>query len=194
MTAETRELRPTDKLLWIWLIKAFFGSNCLGFIFLAVGATAGSGMFAAYFMGLILAAVPAFIGTTLYFKSIRYSIDDDYVIAASGVLWKVRRSVPLDKITNIDVRQGPVERLLGFGQVWIFTPSTGSLMPEEKLLGVANPHEVKEFIIEHCKRDKKSAQGASRQAATATGDEQTLLLKEILTTLKGIKEALERKS
>ncbi len=194
MTIETKELRPSERLLWLWLGKAFLGSNVLGLIFLFVALANGTGLTLPYIGGLLLAAIPGCIGTFLYFKSIRYSIEKDYVIVAYGVLWKVRRSVPLDKITNIDVRQGPVERLLGFGQVWIFTPSTGSMMPEEMLLGVVAPHDIKQFIIDACKRDKQNVQEASRQpASSAVGDEQTMLLKEILTTLKSIKESLDRK-
>lgn len=193
MSNEIKEVRPSERLLWLWLLKAFLSSNILGLIFLFIAFATTSGLVLPYIGGLLLAAIPGCIGTVLYFKSMRYVIEKDYVVVSYGVFWKVRRSVPLDKITNIDVRQGPVERLLGFGQVWIFTPSTGSMMPEEMLLGVVSPHEIKQFIIDACKRDKQNVQDVSRHPSAQLGDEQTMLLREILSTLKSIKDALERK-
>lgn len=191
---ENRELRPAKSLLWIRLIGAFFGSFFLGGVLAALIGASGVSAGMAFIIGFILVAVPSFVYTILFFNTIRYTVSQDYVIVAYGILWKVKRSVPLDKITNIDVRQGPLERILGFGQVWIFTPSTGSQVPEEKLLGVQDPHEVKQFIIDTSKQDKDVRHSAVTSAkSSASSDEQTVLLREILSTLKGIKESLDKK-
>lgn len=98
-------------------------------------------------VGFFIPLVLLSIYFVLFFNTIRYELDERYVTKSSGVLWKKRRSIPLEKITNLDVRQGPFERIFGYGKIWVFTPSTGAAKPEEQLLGIPNPHEMKETII-----------------------------------------------
>src|SRR3954465_7989439 len=55
--------------------------------------------------------------TVASFKALRYTMDDSYLTAERGVLWKKRRITPLNKITNVDVSQGPLERFLNIGHI-----------------------------------------------------------------------------
>lgn len=125
----------------------------------------------------------------LHVRSLRYLLGDRYLTKMSGILWRVSRLTPLDEITNVDVRQGPVERLLGFGQVWVFTPSTRAQTPETKLIGVADPHALKELILaraEACKASPLPHHGPPASAAGAFGEEAIPVLTAILETLRRI--------
>ena len=145
-------------------------------------------------------AVSVLVGITLlrilyillHFPTIRYEIDAQNVTNSEGLFWRVKRSTPVDKITNVDVRQGPLERMLGVGQVWVFTPSTGAVTPEAMLIGVEDPHGVRAQLLALAE-DAKSAETHRATASTHdgayVGDNE--LLAEMLATLRRIELLLK---
>ena len=108
------------------------------------------------------------------------------------MLWKKRRSIPLSKITNIDVRQGPFERIFGYGKIWIFTPSTGSALPEEKLLGILKPHEIKQAIIDRTEAAKQPITMPTNGNAVESPKDIVLLLTDIRDSLHRIEASLTK--
>ena len=185
---EKLNLRPCKALLAIWLAYVILVgvvlAVVLGWAFHLDGVNAFLGIVIAAFLDT---AVVAYV--LLYYDSVRYEVDDRYVSRASGVIWKLRRSIPLEKITNLDVRRGPVERILGFGRIWIFTPSTGAQTPEETLQGIPRPDEVKQAIVDRTEASKSAFRGtpATPEPAPAPSEgEMAHLLKEILATLQRI--------
>jgi membrane protein YdbS with pleckstrin-like domain len=84
---------------------------------------------------------------TIHFDTIRYELSELALTNAAGRFWKVRRTTPLEKVTNVDVRQGPIDRWIGVGNVWVFTPSTGALTPEAMLVGIDQPYEIRARIL-----------------------------------------------
>ena len=122
---EKLEFRPTKILLVFRLIGVALVSMPVGGVVVAACMETSVPAAKAFSLGSVVPLLLFGLYTVLYFFSIRYELDDRYISRASGVLWKQRRSIPLEKITNIDVRQGPIERILGYGKIWIFTPSTG---------------------------------------------------------------------
>ena len=149
---EKIEFRPRRIVLSIWSLWTIIVSIATGAIsaLIAYSATAEPDITLAGFLWGCIPINAIFISYfTLYFFSIKYSLDDKYIVKDSGVLWRRRRSVPLEKITNIDVRQGPLERIIGYGKILIFTPSTGARIPEMKIFGVDDPHGMKQRIIEN---------------------------------------------
>jgi putative membrane protein len=121
-----------------------------------------------------------------YFLSLRYTLDRHHITKVAGVLWRCRRSIPLDKITNIAVRQGPIERLLRIGQVWIYTPSSGSDTPEERWVGMPNPTAVRDAILLRA----EAVLPATAESALLERREIVALLTEIRDRLVRIEEHL----
>lgn len=189
--AEEITFRPNKALLAVWLF--------LVVLVCAVAGGAGAGVavdmdldpLLFFLVGWAAAVVPVGGWAVLYFNSIVYHIDDHYVTRSHGVLWTVRRSIPLEKITNIDVRRGPLERVLGIGQVWIFTPSTGGQMPEQKIIGVTNADEVKQTIVRRSEAAREAAAEDDEAQALRPTDEVVALLKEILLVLRNIQAGLD---
>ncbi|HUW57796.1 MAG TPA: PH domain-containing protein [Planctomycetota bacterium] len=193
---EALEFRPCKALLAIWLVIAAVCCLILGGLVAAIqseGDLAEASM-AVFAPGALIPWMASSAYAVLYFFSIRYRLDDRYVTKACGVLWKKRRSIPLEKITNLDVRQGPVERLLGFGQVWIFTPSTGAMRPEEKLVGLPDPHGMKQTLVDYTENVTRPRAPAETPAATpaASGDRVVSVLEDIRETLRRIETALRK--
>jgi len=61
----------------------------------------------------------------LYYDSISYAIEDDAVRGQSGVFWKRYVTVPFVKITNINITQGPLQRVYDIGTIHIQTAGAG---------------------------------------------------------------------
>jgi len=188
---EEMNFRPRKAVLVFWLIWIAFGSLPIAGLGAAVCTDSSVPPWVGFGVGGLLAWAAFSFFTVLYYYSIHYHLDDRYVTKSSGVIWKKRRSIPLEKITNIDVRQGPFERLLGFGQVWIFTPSTGAATPEEKLIGVSAPHEMKEVIVERAEMSKGINVSAGPAASGTGADVSTRLLEDIKDSLLRIEELLK---
>jgi putative membrane protein len=104
---------------------------------LAAGIKGMWGLFAAgaYFASqgrwlLILVSAVIFtafsLGAALIrWSRFRYSVSDDQIRIDSGVISRVHRSIPFDRIQDVDISQGPVARLLGVAKVKFETGSGG---------------------------------------------------------------------
>ena len=190
------KFRPCKAILIFWLFYCLGGALAAGAF--AAGMVEGgeSGTVVPLETAFLVSSGVVFVISALYarlfYSSIIYELDEKYITRSSGVLWKRRRSIPLSKITNIDVRQGPLERILGFGQIWIYTPSTGGDKPEEKLIGVIGSHEMKSDIIRRSEAAKSSdtAQKSEGQAVLAESNQ---VLEDIRDSLLRIEKILQSK-
>ncbi len=187
------EFRPTRILLVFWIIGIVTACLPIGGIVTAVCIETQIPAAKAFAMGYLIPLVVFTTYAILYFHTIRYELDDRYVLRASGVLWKKRRSIPLGKITNIDVRQGPFERIFGYGKIWIFTPSTGAATPEEQLVGILGPHEMKQTIVERTEGAKQPQAKAFQDASSVDPQGDVVsILSEIRDSLKHIESSLSK--
>ncbi len=200
--SEPIHFRPSKSLLALWCLGVLAPALALTALFATLSATAGRnfgagslGLGLASGVGIQLLAALLCVAMGVHFFTIRYTVSDTHVVRAAGFLWKVKRSVPLEKITNIDARQGPLERLMGFGQVWIFTPSTGAMWPEERLTGVPDHHAIRDEILARCERAKTGGfpappSPAPLSARDAIEGPAIGVLRDISATLKRIEQKL----
>jgi membrane protein YdbS with pleckstrin-like domain len=190
--SELLEFRPKRVLLYFRILAAVLFPLIIGSVIttvVAAGAKDAGWIPVAVGAAFFLMAALSGIHTLFYFHSIVYELGDTHLVSSKGVLWRVRRSTPLEKITNIDVRQGPLANYLGVGDVWIFTPSTGTLLPEEMLSGVENPHQIRKALIDRAEALKTGSPGPARETAGANG-QMVPLLREIAATLRNIESKL----
>ncbi len=73
-----------------------------------------------------------------YYLTINYKVTDEEIFVNRGLITKSNKIVPYRTITNIDIKQGPFDRILGIGSIEIQTAgfSAGKTGPEERLDGV----------------------------------------------------------
>ncbi|MEK6235653.1 MAG: PH domain-containing protein [Planctomycetales bacterium] len=202
------QFRPTKALLLVWMISSAIPAVGLGT--LAAGAAAARNIvperFEKHIEGMPAANNPVEFGTRVgaplfallavasfvSFFSTHYELADRYVTRKSGVLWSVKRLIPLEQITSIDVRQGPLERLLGFGQIWIQTASTGTDEPEEMLIGVRDLEGMKAELLSRSAAARASERGDSPSGRESSDDKtQTVLLEQILDVLRDVSIKLD---
>jgi len=130
-----------------------------------------------------------------YYASISYSLTDNEIVVHKGVWWKKKGYVPYNRITNINIIQGPISRHFQLGTVLIQTAgfsgsagSAGGFRPAEAVVfGVKNFEEIKDKAMDFVREIRPVAVEA-RAEAIAPQD----INRQILAELKKISKALEK--
>ncbi len=151
---------------------------------------------ASLFIFLPIAAIFSFILLWIprFHSSLAYYLNKSEITIEKGVWWKRKSIVPYNRVTNIDVVQGPLSRRFGLGKVSIQTAgfsaggSSGSAkVAEAVILGIKNFEEVKNIVMARVK--------SYRPMAVESGIEgmpmDNIALK-ILDELKKIRKNLEK--
>ncbi len=69
------------------------------------------------------------------------------LLVRDGVLTKVRRTIPLDRITDVALQQGFIERSFGLWRLGIQTASAGTAVAEGTILGLVDPGAFRAVIL-----------------------------------------------
>jgi membrane protein YdbS with pleckstrin-like domain len=130
--------------------------------------------------------------TPKYYNTIIYRLTRDEMTWRRGVWFRNTGIVPYNRITNVDIAQGPVSRALGIASLKIQTagysaPNTRS--SEIRIDGIVKFEEMRELIMDLVRGRKPVAvetyEGAGREPAG--------LDSRILSELVRIRKALEKK-
>ena len=132
-----------------------------------------------------------------YCASISYTLTDNEIAVHKGVWWKKKSFVPYNRITNINIEQGPISRHFQLGTVLIQTAgfsggagSAGGFKPAEAIIfGIKNFEEIKDKVMNFVREIRPVAVEA-RAEALAPQD----VNRQILAELKKISKALEKKT
>jgi hypothetical protein len=129
-----------------------------------------------------------------YHSSISYLFADSEIVVEKGVWWKHKNTIPYNRITNIDVVQGPISRRFGLGNVRVQTAGysgTGGYgrVAEASIFGVENFEEIRDFVMGLVRGFKPVAVEAGVEVVAP---EETS--REILAELRKIREILERQT
>jgi membrane protein YdbS with pleckstrin-like domain len=191
-----RKLRT--KLLLIAALSAvlslitFVGSGVL--IGAAESGSRGAGTGTLIGLGLTLIwLLPTLVVIPPYYRSLKYEIHEDEVIVRVGVITHSVKHVPFRTVTNLTVRRGPFDRLLGIGTLNIQTAGmSGQTGAEERLIGLTNYDEVYGKVAESLRRFRgaMSPTQAGVEPIGVNGDAH--LLGAILDEVKSIREVLDR--
>jgi membrane protein YdbS with pleckstrin-like domain len=131
-----------------------------------------------------------------YYSSISYMLAESDIVIEKGVWWKRKSIVPYNRVTNIDIFQGPLSRHFELGKISIQTAgfsggggSGSSKAAEAVILGVKNFEEIKNFILSRVKRVKPI--GVETDSEQVTSED---FSSEIIAELKKIRKLLEDQS
>lgn len=125
--------RPDPKVRWVWALRGL-GYGLLTFLFLAFGPLLGiladvngdgGGLLTYVVIGaagyvvlfFLLAVVYAFLATPRY----SFEVRDEEVIVRRGILFRTTSRIPLRKVQDIHVKQGPLLRAFGLASVKLET-------------------------------------------------------------------------
>lgn len=94
------------------------------------------------------------IFNVLYYKSIKYNIEEHEIVIHRGVIQKKVKVVPFQSITNITISRDPIDRIFYIGSVKIQTAGySGEKTPELKIEGIANYNDIYNKIMSSIKLD-----------------------------------------
>ena len=89
-------------------------------------------------------------------EAFQYRIEGQTLRVDSGVFFLKRKSVPLDRITDFALVQGPLMRMLGIWALQVQTAGVGTPTPEATLIAIENPETVRNELL---RRRNEAARG-----------------------------------
>ena len=185
------------KLYQMYLAITVFAGFIVWIIPLTVGLV---------FVGEVLAGIVVSLSTlvpifavsifTLYWirkfqESIKYVLEDDQLVVMKGVWWKTRSMVPYNRITNVNIYQGPISRRFNLGKLAVQTAgfsgtsNQGYKTAEAEIIGVKNFEEIKDVIMNFVK-------GNEPVAVEAKAEPPKNVNQEMLQELRRIRKAVEK--
>jgi len=79
--------------------------------------------------------------------ALRYWLDGSTVRIDQGVFFLKRKAIPLDRVTDVALVQGPLMRRLGIWSLHIQTAGVGNPMAEGVLYGLADPEAIRDQLL-----------------------------------------------
>ncbi len=188
MIKPEEELKTTMFIVWGIVLVAVLASLLLLIIF--VPETSVKVVFGIFLIIFLLIMVLWAFWIPAFYKTLEYYIDSEAVKMNSGVFWKRLITVPYGKITNVDVTQGPLQRMYRIGTIHVQTAGAGGAQgaqAELRLNGIRNINGLKDIIMEGV-RGHKSIQPEKTEDYINDSE----ILRSILEELRAIHEALEK--
>lgn len=123
---------------------------------------------AAYYTSIVTAIIilPIVILTLYwiprYYKTILYHFTNTEIVWKRGVWFQKTGIVPYNRITNVDIEQGPISRMLKIASLKVQTagysaPSGAGSVSEIAILGVENSEELHDVIMQSVRGHKPVA-------------------------------------
>ena len=133
----------------------------------------------------------------LYYQSMWYELHEDEMRWKRGVWFRTTGIVPYNRITNLDLKQGPVMRWLNISTLSIQTAGySGQAIPEIRIEAIEHAEELRELVRTLVRQSgsgiHNDGTGTIPPVQSATGSMSTNLL--MLDELKKIRFLLEQKN
>lgn len=144
-----RDFKPAPQFKRYYFLSLIFtGFFCAFFIVLPV-SLAGEGWLTLLSGGGVLALlIFVAVWIPLYYRSIIYHLTDTEMTWKRGVWFRSTGIVPYNRITNVDIVQGPVMRFFGISNLRIQTAGySAQAQAEIRILGIEEPEPLRELIM-----------------------------------------------
>lgn len=142
----------------------------------------------AFVVGIVL----FFVWVHLYYDSMWYELREDEMSWKRGVWFRKTGIVPYNRITNLDIRQGPVMRALQISSLSIQTAGySGQATPEIRIEAIVHAEELRELIRSMVRTTGKEGDGTGTGARPRSIDS-SITSAEMLEELRKIRSLLEK--
>ncbi len=149
-------------LSWLFEIISLGRKNLIPAAVALFGAASG-GLFGMYVAMSIF--IPLALYTLIRFLTVRYSISNGELTVSEGLLWRRVRSVPVNRIQNIDLIQGVLHRVFKVAEVRIETASGSEPEATLRVLSLERVEALRNEI------SKLTSQEQPAASENATGDQ-----------------------
>jgi len=186
------EFKPSAQLkslFYTYILSAaciFFLIFCLPVMLFAPVEVA---MMLAIFMGIpiLVGFLIALVWVGKYYNSMHYKLTDHEMVWHRGVWFRETGIVPYNRITNIDIAQGPVSRRYGIATIKIQTAgysAANARKAEITIEGMQNFEEIRDTIMDMVKGQKPVAVETYEKGVAGTS---------VLDELVKIRKLLEKR-
>ncbi|MBO6577087.1 MAG: PH domain-containing protein [Rhodothermales bacterium] len=103
--------------------------------------------------------------TIIRYVRFRYGISPAEIVIRSGVTTVTRRNIPIDRVQNIEIEQGILQRVTGTARVSIFTAGSQSAEGVLDVVSLQEAHRVRETVQQF---QKAAAAGGAVSASRRT--------------------------
>lgn len=115
---EDSAVGPPEHLHPLFLLTGLGGSlRGVAGGYVAIGYLAVSGRWGTAFFGMLALIAFMTIGIFLYWRRFEFRVGANEIRIDSGILSRTHRSIPFDRIQDVDITQGPLARVLGLARV-----------------------------------------------------------------------------
>jgi len=131
-----------------------------------------------------------------YYLSTSFLFTESEIVVERGVWWKHKSTVPYNRITNIDIVQGPVSRHFGLGKIRVQTAGYSAAgggagaIAEAQIFGIKNFEEIRNFILTQVRGLRPVAVEAAVEAEAPVAKQAA---QQMLDELRKIRELLEHR-
>lgn len=148
-------------------------------------------------VGIVLLPIWTFAGwwwAKRYFASLRCDLTELRLRVCKGVIFQQDKTIPLDKIQDLSLRHGPIQRALGLCSLRVETAGQSSAQGQADagLIGIIDVEGFQEKVL--AQRDRMESRVRPETVRLARGEDatETKVLLEIRDTLRRIEEHLGR--
>jgi putative membrane protein len=126
---------PPEHLHPLFLLNGLRGSiRSLGGVYALIAYFAATGRWTTAGITAVAIFIVMVVRTFVHWSRFEFRVGADEIRIDSGVLSRRHRSIPFDRIQDVDIVQGPLARLLGLAEVRFETGGGGGRHPEEGVL------------------------------------------------------------
>jgi putative membrane protein len=117
---------------------------------------------------LMLFVIPTAAYGVFRYLTLQYRFSDTELIVHEGLLFRNERHIPLERVHNIDLKQGFLYRLFGLAHVRVQTAGGSELEADLDALSLAAVDELRTRVLAHRASPKEQAVAGSDTPADAT--------------------------
>lgn len=138
MTVEDRAVGEAERLHPLFLLTGL-GGSLRGIIggYAGLAYLASKGQFAIALIGAAALLLFMVAGVYLYWRKFSFRVGSNEIRIDSGIISRTHRSIPFDRVQDVDISQGPVARLLGLATVKFETGGASGAGDEAVLQAIA---------------------------------------------------------
>lgn len=176
-------------VLFVTLLIVFGG------ILLFAGYHSGSGIILAGAIVAVLFLAGGYLyWVGRYYQTIFFELKDDEVTWRRGVWFRMTGIVPYDRITNIDIYQGPLMRYFGFSSIKLQTAGYSAQARSEIVLeGIVEAEELRETIRSLIRRSRVVTGPSDATGTPAKPGIPQTSEDRLLGEVRAIRQLLERR-
>jgi len=127
-----------------------------------------------------------------YLASLECVLTNKAVKLKSGVLNRMEKTIPLDKITDMGLIQGPIMRAMDLERLTVETAGSSAPGALASVIGVVNAREFRDAVMRQKELLADGESGTSPAATTAAGVDVSAANAESIVLLREIRDSLHR--